>query len=150
MYTSSRNFRTTLFAAVLAVATLSPAMHAQAPARAKAEIPFAFQVGSAHFEAGTYTFRDLAQHIISISSRSRSGLAVTRQETSVHPSPSSKIVFHKYGDRYFLAEVWASGDMDHVTVAKSKAEENVRKMQTNTASIAPESRIEVALLQGPK
>jgi hypothetical protein len=149
MYTSLRNFRTSLFAAVLAVASFSTAMHAQTPARAKAEIPFAFQAGSSHFEAGTYTVRDLAQHIILIRSGSQSGLVMTRYETSLNPSPSAKIVFRKYGDKYFLAELWTEGTVDHITVAKSKAEKNLSK-QRNAASIAPESRIEVALLQEPK
>jgi len=149
MHTSSRNFRTTLFAAVLA-ATLSPAMHAQTQAPTKAKIPFAFQVGSAHLKAGTYTVSNLAEHIISVRCGSKSGLALTRRETSFRPSTSGKIVFRKYGDKYFLAEVWTKGDVDHMTVAKSKVEETVRKMQTKTASIAPENRIEVALLQEPK
>jgi len=150
MYTSSSNFRTRLFAAVLAVATLSPAMYAQNPARAKAEIPFAFQVGSSRLDAGTYTVNDLAQHIISVGNGSHSAMAVTRQETGVNPSTSGKIVFRKYGDKYFLAEVWTKGDTDHMTIARSKAEDNARKMAVETASVTPETRIEVALLQEPK
>jgi hypothetical protein len=150
MYTSSSNFRTRLFAAVLAVATLSPAMYAQNPTRAEAKIPFAFQIGASHFEAGTYTVRDLAQHIISVGNGSHSAIAVTGLETGLNPSTSGKIVFRKYGDKYFLAEVWTKGDTDHMTIARSKAEDNARKMAVETASVTPETRIEVALLQEPK
>jgi hypothetical protein len=151
MHTSSRNFRTSLFAAVLAAATLSPAIHAQSTGvRAEARIPFAFEVGSAHFEAGSYSISNLAETILSVRGGSHAAMAIARRESSLNLAKSSKAVFRKYGDNYFLAEVWSQGEVDHVIVVKSKAEESARKTQPTTASIAPESQIEVALLQAHK
>ncbi len=85
MHTSSRIFRASLFAAVVALVTLSPTLHAQSsavPAEAKAS--FTFEVGSAHFEAAPYTFSDFANHVLEIRSGSDSALNVTSQGTAVY------------------------------------------------------------------
>lgn len=85
MHTSSKNFRTSLFAAVVVLFSLSPTMHAQgSTGPAEAKVPFTFEVGSTHFVVAPYTFSDFANHVLEIRSGSYSALNVTSQGTAVY------------------------------------------------------------------
>jgi hypothetical protein len=75
-------------------------------------IPFAFTVGTTTMEAGTYavsldgvtrttlTVRNSNQRVIALSTGGRS-------DASDKPT---RLVFHRYGQRYFLREVWFAGN----------------------------------------
>jgi len=87
-------------------ATPSSAL-AQTSSGAKANIPFAFQVGSRVMPAGTYTFSKQGEHVMLLSSDD----ARNRIITMVLPQSESKtlavgrVTFAKYGDHYFLHEI---------------------------------------------
>jgi hypothetical protein len=147
------NIRTAVIASTLAVALISPALHAQGPtARSRVDVPFAFQVGSTHFAAGTYILSDPQEYILDVQGDSRSALAMTSNETNVTPASKSKVVFDHYGNQYFLREVWISGKVDHLVCSESKAEHEARKAETgyDRASVAHHTNVEIALLQSPR
>ena len=147
------NIRTAVIASALAVALVSPALHAQGPsARSQVDVPFAFQVGSTHFAAGTYVLSDPQEHILDVQGPTRSALAMTWHGTSLTPSPTSKVIFDRYGNQYFLREVWIKGKVDHLLCAESKAEQEARRPQeaSDRASLATDTHVEVALLQSPR
>src|SRR5215216_2217283 len=73
------------------------------------KVPFDFTVGSKSFSAGTYTVRpDPARPVLAIrSGDGRSGMFVLT--TGLHTNktlPKCKLIFNRYGDSYFLSEVW--------------------------------------------
>jgi hypothetical protein len=147
------NIRTAVIASALAVALVSPALHAQGPsARSQVDVPFAFQVGSTHFAAGTYVLSDPQEHILDVQGPTRSALAMTWHGTSLTPSPTSKVIFDRYGNQYFLREVWIKGKVDHLLCAESKAEQEARRSQKpyDRASVPTHTRVEIALLQNPR
>jgi hypothetical protein len=74
------------------------------------------------------------------------------REASLSPATESKVVFYRYGDRYFLREVWTKGSADHLLCPESKAEHRVRKIQqaANHAPIATPTNVEIALLENPR
>ncbi len=114
----------TLIAAVIAVASLAPALHAQDSGFiAKVNVPFAFQSATGqHFTAGVYTIRMDRAETLLIQGKSASGLAITQLANDGRPGKTSKAVFTRYGDRYFLREVWITGNSSHLVCNKSKAE----------------------------
>ena len=142
-----------LVLAALALASQSPALHAQDQTlRSQVTVPFAFEVGSIHFAPGTYFLNDPREHLLSLRGHSGTALAMDRRETSLSPATKSKVVFYRYGDRYFLREVWVKGETDHLRCYESKAEERVRKIQqaANHASSGTPSNTEVVLLENPR
>ena len=70
--------RTNLFAAVLAIAPLSPALHSQDLGMlAKVAVPFAFETGTGnHFAAGIYTVRMENEHTLLIKGTTGSGFTM--------------------------------------------------------------------------
>jgi hypothetical protein len=77
-----------------------------------AEVPFNFQVGNKTAQAGQYVVDPSSNSaVITIrSSDNKEGFTMmTTIVNSLDYASAGKLVFHRYGDRYFLAEVWGRG-----------------------------------------
>lgn len=145
--------RAALVVASLALPLGSKALYAQYQIeRIPVDIPFAFEVGSTHFAPGTYFLSDSQEHFLSVRGPSGSALAMNRRESSLSPATEGKVVFHRYGNQYFLREVWLKGEADYLRCPESKAERRVRKSQqeANHAAVVDPGNVEIALLQNPR
>ena len=99
----------------------------------RAKIPFDFNVGNKKLAAGEYTFGRLSglsdPRTISISSVE--GSAHTFQSTIstwlLTPKNDSTLVFHKYGDEYFLEQIWLGGEQTGGALRESRAERDLRR-----------------------
>ena len=91
----------------LAIAILALVVNVNAQTKAKADVPFSFAAGNATLAAGTYTVQEISQHAIAIRN-AETGKAVMELTQSAERlgNQSPRLVFHKYGDQYFLYEVW--------------------------------------------
>jgi hypothetical protein len=78
----------------------------------KANIPFDFEAGNKSYPAGAYRVSAVNQMgaLSIIGPASRSGLASSQPTQSNSFSGSTKLVFHRYGDRYFLYQIWVAGE----------------------------------------
>lgn len=99
-------------------------------ARVAAQIPFDFQVGDKEIPAGVYTVDRVNADgsLLRISSRdSRHNVLTTANEASSkgEGAKGSRLIFRKYGDRYFLAAVWDGNDGR--TLPESKSERGMKK-----------------------
>jgi hypothetical protein len=48
----------------------------------------------------------------------------------------SSLIFHKYGDRYFLAQIWTNGVRTGLQLPASKLERELTKTASNFQSVA--------------
>jgi hypothetical protein len=87
-------------------------------------VPFEFQVGAKHLDAGTYDVSRAANGILTLHNRDSrtSSVAPMPISSGVNEKAESKLVFRKYGDRYFLAEVWFGHDRAGHALPPSKME----------------------------
>src|SRR3954464_5533687 len=75
-------------------------------------IPFDFTVGAKSFPAGDYLVRpDMTSVVTSIRSADgqSAAMALTHPIQAIKVSGGTRLVFNRYGDRYFLSQVWANG-----------------------------------------
>ena len=145
----------TICVLVVGIATVlsRPAAKAQSFSNAVvANIPFAFQVGSYHLPAGTYNVQLVGKDFLWVKGESDSVvMLVTRSAGRI--SPDSSVVFHHYGNQYFLREVRAAGEEDFLWASESKAE---RRAKLELAAANPnagpreDSHVEIALLAPPR
>ena len=150
---SKLNLRAAVAVAALAVALVSPALHAQwVPERTQAVVPFGFDVGSTHFGPGTYILSKVGDNVVMIQNGKHSVLTMSSHETSLKPAKTSKVVFYQYGNHYFLREIWRTGDPEYLRCQESKDERSLRREMHDDgrASIPTHSDVEVALLQLPQ
>ena len=112
--------RIVVSAAVLLATTTSIAQ--TRPGDSLAYIPFAFVVAGHTLPPGHYVINRLNDDL-GIHDGDNQGVFVPTHTAQRPASEStSKIVFHRYGDTYFLAEVWVSGFSTGRVLYPSRAE----------------------------
>jgi hypothetical protein len=107
-----------------------------------ANIPFDFTVADKKFQAGEYSFRRAQQTagdtIVRVSSAdghanvNRFTIPVVR----LNAEDKATLVFHRYGDEYFLFQVWPAGATTGRALPKSRGEKDVqRKVHDNNVGM---------------
>lgn len=115
--------------------------------RVQATIPFTFAVGNRTLPAGTYTIGSEANSptVLQIRSwKNKVNMLTMGQPNQENSSQQNELVFHKYGDRYFLSEIRTQGDAMNVHLPTSKAEKEART-QTEEARLPVEEPVLIAL-----
>jgi hypothetical protein len=103
-----RNLLGSIAVAVAAIAFSSPAVLAQHGAT-KVDVPFAFQLGKSSLPAGTYLVNSNDGILLTVSEQSTGQkLFAMGQHEIENTAREPRLVFHKYGDKYFLADIWSS------------------------------------------
>jgi hypothetical protein len=95
----------------------------------KANVPFNFTVGDRTVPAGTYTISSDATNSDLVEIRNwnkKIGVLSLGQSGQSNPRHDNKLVFHKYGNQYFLSEIRSEGSAMNIHFATSKAEKRAR------------------------
>lgn len=104
-----------------------------------AKVPFHFAAGYKSFPAGEYrVFSGPSPGIMSVQSvdGKRTGFAMSQRAESRKAPTKSSLVFNRYGDRYFLAQIWVAGDTSGAEVRKTPAElEAAKKAEAAKESV---------------
>jgi hypothetical protein len=99
----------------------------------KANIPFSFIVNKAELPAGEYTLQSLSSSGTVMVIRSADGqmanMVLPNACSSSKAPTESKLVFHRYGAQYFLAQIWTAGYEQGRDLPKSSREAEVAKNQ---------------------
>lgn len=124
---------------VIALIVLLPLMATRAGAQTNQElvanVPFDFTVCQERLPAGEYKVRPVSSanpRVLLVSSRDdRSVIMVcTRDVKGQKPAATGKLIFNRYGDQYFLSEMWLPGEITGIEVAKSDQEAALLKELT--------------------
>jgi hypothetical protein len=95
----------------------------------KVAVPFSFIVNGAKLPSGAYLIRTMGSTHEAISIGALEGkagkLLLTHRCESRGTPDKSKLVFHRYGDRYFLAQIWMAGSNSGRELPKSRQEREV-------------------------
>ncbi len=112
----------------------------------KADVPFAFKLGTAQLPAGTYEVKVEEQNTIMIRNgqTSAAAMSIARRESPRNTNP--KLVFHRVGSQYFLAEIWRSAGTSGMIVPTSQQEKELEKeLQLANNSVGGYEEVVVAL-----
>jgi hypothetical protein len=95
------------------------------------DIPFAFTVANDTLPPGRYTVTRMSETALVIFNTHKQGTVVLTTKAEGRPLESTgKIVFHRYGDAYFLSEVWNATSGTGRKVFQSRAEQELRGKKT--------------------
>jgi hypothetical protein len=90
---------------------------------AEVNIPFAFQTGSQTLPAGMYRIDRESNHLILLRGpRQAAGFVTMHDAVKSHAPDHGTIVFDRYGDKYYLRQIWTAGDNVGLECPKSRAE----------------------------
>jgi len=99
------------------------------------DIPFAFVAGNATLPAGEYRVQKLdgnsAVLLIHCWDASASALVITNAAQAKEPRSESKLVFNRYGNRYFLSQVWTAGSIRGRQLPISPREKEMPQLAQN-------------------
>jgi hypothetical protein len=131
----------TMLLLVMAVAFVTAVVSANGQSRHQvAKIPFEFVVGDNNLPAGQYDVTAMTSNdaVLRITNSEQRQTAIRLTQTISHTKPADKgkLVFRRYADRYFLAEVWSAGDTSGRQLMKSKQE---RAIERELASVPSKS-----------
>jgi hypothetical protein len=121
--------------------------NAQTASEVKVNIPFDFSTGKATLKAGSYTIKRTSGSVMAIRSTDGKRTALVNAPLTVGARDSKageRLMFNKYGDKYFLSQVWLSVDTGRqlfTSGAETKAARDYRLANNN----AKPQRIEVAV-----
>lgn len=100
-----------------------------------ADIPFDFAVGQTKLPAGNYILRRIAlpsSHdrlvIQSADGRGDRHTSITMPNRTSEMQNQSKLIFNRYGDQYFLSQVWMAGSDTGRDLFQSRNERNLAEV----------------------
>lgn len=117
-----------LFIVLVFAAMMYPGQaHAQIVGSLEADIPFQFHAGDAKLPAGKYVIRMLDDSDLTIMEISKSDGSVAAlfqiHSAQANSTPrKTELIFNKYGNKYFLNELFDEGEPDGSQVVKSNYE----------------------------
>ena len=114
--------------------------------RLRANIPFEFVAGTRTMPAGDYAVDTTAvQNVVRVRNESTHDtsavLSNSANEQNLASNPEAKLVFHRYGDQYFLSKVWDGYEAVGREIPMSSAE---RALTESAISRAPETLVILA------
>ena len=113
----------------------------------RATIPFSFTVNGSQLPAGNYTLGSdvTSPRILKISDRSQHVTAmVIALPSADERSKANQLVFHKYGDKYFLCEIRSQESLINVHLPTTNQEKKARA-ETQVAGLPVHEEVMIAL-----
>ncbi|MGE0883211.1 MAG: hypothetical protein AB7P14_06690 [Blastocatellales bacterium] len=96
-----------------------------------ADVPFDFNVGNKTLPAGNYKVSKHSTHalalVISNTDQADTAITLSNNITAAGNNEKSKLVFRRYNDKYFLAEVISQGEQVGHGLPMTKAEREIVK-----------------------
>ncbi len=126
----------------LAFVTAVVSVKGQSSDRIVTNVPFDFVVGEKTLPAGQYTVKEVATGgralLIAERNAKSSIIRLTNDLEPKRDKTQARMVFHRYGQHYFLAEVWNGGDSFGKQLQRSRQE---RAIERELAAIVSKSEL---------
>jgi hypothetical protein len=118
--------RALVMAGMMALTVMAFSRVAQAQEMLVVNIPFDFVAGNMTLPAGEYSIKVTAPErtllLIDRKDAAASAFMNTNPVVKTEMQTESKMIFNRYGDRYFLSEVWTAGNSRGRQLSKSRRE----------------------------
>ena len=113
----------------LVAVTITAEAQAQGSQKMRARIPFAFNAGKTELPAGEYTIAVLNPNsdrkVLQIrSADGKLSALIQTSERDTNTTEQTKLVFNRYGNRYFFAQAQMAGETTTLAAVRSSAERN--------------------------
>lgn len=119
----------------------------QTPTRVEVNIPFDFAAGNVTLKAGAYSIKKISGNALVIGSADGKTTALMNAPLTIGSRDSQageRLMFNKYGDRYFLSQVWLSVESGRQLFASGAETRAAREYRLAHNKAKPE-RVEIAV-----
>jgi hypothetical protein len=110
-----------------------PLVYAQSSGNLKASIPFNFVVGGKPLPAGEYSVKPVSQVAVVVQNKDNlsSAIVLTTTVEASKIQEVGKLVFNRYGDQYFLSQIWTPAASTGRQLSKSRMEREIANKLSN-------------------
>lgn len=124
----------------------SVSIKAQTPSSVEVNIPFDFSAGKAALKAGAYSIKRLSGNSLAIRSIDGPTTLVSAPLTigARDSKPGERLVFNRYGDQYFLSQIWMDVDTGRQLFLSNAETKAAREFKLASKNAKPQ-RVEVAV-----
>lgn len=146
-----------LLGAIVLLASVAPTQAQSLGNRIRVNIPFDFTISEKKLPAGEYSVGrallgadDLVVAVSDLEGRTKA-MRLSNAVVRTRPKQQSTLVFHRYGDEYFLFQVWPAGATTGREFPKSKGEREVQKQLAKNSTrgdVAENVRFETVTIVG--
>lgn len=101
----------------------------QAPSGVEVNIPFEFSAGKTTLRPGVYTIKRMSGNLVTLRNvKDKSSVILNAPEnlSSTDAEATERLVFNKYGDQYFLSQIWLTVDSGRQVFTKKTTEKPER------------------------
>jgi hypothetical protein len=120
--------------AILAAALVVSVPFVQAQSRVNADVPFAFSLQDKAMPAGNYQIFAVSDRVLEVwNLDAQHGQLLAKQISVQSKDQSPKLVFHRYGDQYFLSQIWDGQSDTGIQLAESKREKETKMAGLSSA-----------------
>jgi hypothetical protein len=128
-----RNSIATSSLVVLSLLLTAAGAHAQSAARAN--VPFAFKVGTTQMPAGTYTIKnELGTNLIMVHNVQTGTSVVAMGQQQAPSSKTDKLIFHRYGSQYFLTAILGEKGSEGIALPATRQEKELQVARVPASS----------------
>jgi hypothetical protein len=122
-------------------------VQAQTGYQMEVNIPFDFTAGRTSLTAGIYSVKLISENMLLVRSSdgTKNVLLLARQAEHVRTRKPARVIFNRYGDRYFLSETFFSEADLGCQVNPSRAERDLAAEYRLAKSSGTSQKVEVAL-----
>jgi hypothetical protein len=112
----------------------------------KGRVPFAFTAGERAFAPGICTVHrsDVSQGVLVVRNEKQAVILLTQGASSTRLQDRPRLVFRRYGKRYFLREIWFAGSGGRL-LPETRAERDEANVANRIASRQSPETVEVTL-----
>jgi len=113
------------------------AAFAQTPHTVRADIPFDFAVAGETMPAGHYEIdtRSAAMIVVRGANSGRTAIVNTADARTLDRQQEARLVFHRYGDQYFLHQVWTTDLNAGRELPQTRKERSLAKGPSNAKRV---------------
>jgi hypothetical protein len=131
----------------LFVAVSAASAHAQSGATMDVSVPFEFHAGRQTLQAGAYRITQVSTRVLEL--RSDDGRTSVLVEAplaarTAEARGAARLVFRRYGDHYFLAQVWTSARTGRELYTSDGERSLVEELEQVTGAAAKPATLAVA------
>lgn len=133
----------------IALATAVVSANAQSSRMVVSNVPFEFVVGDKTLPSGEYRINLALGNALTIRTADANAAAM-RLTNEIQPRRNkthARLVFHRYGNRYFLAEVWSGAGDTGRQLLKSRQERAIERELSTLASKTEQAESGYAIVE---
>ncbi len=129
--------------AILGLFIILATVSVQAQSRGEVSIPFDFHAGSKKMKAGAYVVKPMSGNTLAIRSADGRVTALVNAPLTIGERDSKagqRLVFNKYGDQFFLAQVWLRLDTGRQLFPSKEETKAAREYELANGAAKPERK----------